>query len=66
MKSMATTAQSDRQQHLGQFLTPVPVAGFMASLFGETPHELRLLDAGAGAGILSSTDVSWLCRDNQG
>jgi len=42
------------RHELGQFLTPGPVAEFMASLFACHPRELRLLDAGAGAGILSA------------
>lgn len=43
----------ERQQHLGQFLTPEPIAHFMASLFDELPATLRLLDPGAGAGALT-------------
>jgi adenine-specific DNA-methyltransferase len=39
---------------LGQFMTPAPVARFMASLFPtSTLQECRLLDAGAGVGALS-------------
>lgn len=43
-----------RKSALGQFMTPAPVARFMASLF--PPSDLRtcsLLDAGAGVGALS-------------
>lgn len=44
----------DRRHVLGQFLTPNPVADFMASLF-ETPwRELNLLDVGTGGGALSA------------
>lgn len=42
---------------LGQFLTPLPVAAFMASLFGKVHKELHLLDAGAGTGMLSAATV---------
>jgi adenine-specific DNA-methyltransferase len=39
---------------LGQFMTPAPVARFMASLFPPTTLQTcRLLDAGAGVGVLS-------------
>lgn len=38
---------------MGQFLTPAPIAEFMASLFSVTSAPLRLLDAGAGYGALS-------------
>ena len=46
---------------IGQFLTPVAIARFMASLF--TPNRLdhvRILDAGAGAGVLFSAYVERL------
>ncbi len=51
-----------RQGELGQFLTPAPVANFMASLFGPLPKVVRLLDAGAGAGALTAAFVSRLCH----
>lgn len=41
----------------GQFLTPLPVAAFMASLFSKPRKELRLIDAGAGAGMLSAAAI---------
>jgi len=41
-----------RRSALGQFMTPEPVARFMASLFGDwSGNEMRLLDAGAGVGV---------------
>ena len=40
----------DKQHVLGQFLTPNPVAEFVASLFEIHRSEMHLLDAGAGAG----------------
>ncbi len=55
-----------RQEELGQFLTPAPVADFMASLFGPLPGVVRLLDAGAGAGALTSAFVARLCSENHG
>ena len=38
---------------MGQFMTPAPVASFMASLFTPTATPIRLLDPGAGLGALS-------------
>lgn len=38
---------------LGQFLTPAPIATFMASLFRPLSKDIRLLDPGAGIGSLS-------------
>lgn len=46
----ASADDLDRRHELGQFLTPHPVAEFMASLFEVHRGEVRLLDAGAGAG----------------
>jgi hypothetical protein len=53
----------DKQHELGQFLTPNPVAEFMASLFEIHRSEVHLLDAGAGAGALSAALVGRLCRE---
>jgi adenine-specific DNA-methyltransferase len=46
-----TTSRADRSA-LGQFLTPAPIARFMASLFERTPRIVRILDPGAGTGSL--------------
>jgi adenine-specific DNA-methyltransferase len=53
-----------RKQELGQFLTPEVIAYFMASLFERRPTEIRLLDAGAGAGALISAFVKRVCSDS--
>jgi adenine-specific DNA-methyltransferase len=55
-----------RQGELGQFLTPAPVADFMASLFGPLSKSVRLLDAGAGAGALTAAFISHLCEKKSG
>jgi adenine-specific DNA-methyltransferase len=61
--NVVTTASAARQRQgeLGQFLTPSPVADFMASLFGPLPQVVRLLDAGAGAGALTDALVARVC-----
>lgn len=51
-----TTSRADRSQ-IGQFLTPVSIGKFMASLFEDCPQRVRLLDPGAGAGVLFATCV---------
>src|SRR5580704_5949095 len=66
MSSAATSAARKRQGDLGQFLTPAPVASFMASLFGPLPNVVRLLDAGAGAGALTEAFVARLCEKKDG
>lgn len=42
---------------LGQYLTPLPVATFMASLFGDPRGDAVLLDPGAGTGTLTAAFV---------
>jgi adenine-specific DNA-methyltransferase len=44
----------EKKSELGQFLTPYPIAAFMASLFPTAEsNEISLLDPGAGIGSLS-------------
>jgi adenine-specific DNA-methyltransferase len=43
---------------LGQYLTPLPVASFMASLFGDAlKSDIVLLDPGAGTGTLTASFI---------
>jgi len=50
----------ERRSELGQFLTPIALAEFMASMFGELGgRDVRLLEAGAGVGSL----VAALCAE---
>lgn len=42
------------QKAIGQFFTPAPVARHMASMLVSLPDEVRLLDPGAGAGMLTA------------
>ena len=46
--------ESKKRGALGQYLTPLPVANFMASLFSYMPEDIVLLDPGAGTGILTA------------
>lgn len=46
-----------RQAAMGQFLTPAPLARFMASMFRPRGGAIRLLDAGAGVGSLTAAFV---------
>ena len=66
MKIAAIGNPRSRQEELGQFLTAVPVADFMASMFGPLPNTVRLLDAGAGAGSLTAAFVSRCCEKRDG
>lgn len=61
---MASVPKLERKKY-GQFFTNVAVAKFMASLFDFdlSKTELRLLDAGAGTGILSTAVIDRLMQD---
>ena len=50
-----------RRSSLGQYMTPAPIARFMASLFEKMSGEIRLLDPGAGVGSLTAAAVERLC-----
>lgn len=60
---VAESPKLDRQRRskLGQFMTPETVASFMARQFTELPDETRLLDAGAGMGVLTAAVVARAC-----
>lgn len=47
---------------MGQFLTPAPVAMFMARMIECKKPVVRLLDPGAGLGSLSAAFVAEMCR----
>ncbi len=51
--SISRTLDSARRAELGQYLTPMPIAEFMAGMFENVGSEIRLMDAGAGVGSLS-------------
>ncbi|HWU91558.1 MAG TPA: Eco57I restriction-modification methylase domain-containing protein [Kofleriaceae bacterium] len=54
-REVAAATPRDRKRALGQFMTPEPVARFMASMFRRArPGPLSLLDAGAGFGALAA------------
>lgn len=64
-QSLLSIARKHKAE-LGQFLTPTPVADFMASLFEPLPEVVRFLDAGAGTGALTEAFVSRLCKRSDG
>ena len=48
------------RSEIGQFLTPVAIAQFMSSMFESGPQQVRILDPGAGAGVLFAMCVETL------
>lgn len=59
--AISARLDSRRRAELGQYFTPAPVARFMASLFVARTGTIRILDAGAGVGVLSAALVGELC-----
>jgi len=53
------TSRADRSE-IGQFLTPVAIARFMSSMFETGPQRVRILDPGAGTGVLFAACVETL------
>ena len=45
---------------IGQFLTPAVIAHFMSSMFEPTKGDIRVLDPGAGAGVLFAAFIETL------
>ena len=50
-----------RRIELGQFLTPTPIATFMASICEAKRKSIRILDAGVGVGSLTAAVVADVC-----
>jgi adenine-specific DNA-methyltransferase len=63
-RRIAISARLDpeRRSRLGQFFTPAATSRLMASMFTVLPPMLRLLDAGAGIGLLTAAFVEEICR----
>jgi len=55
---VSPTLDPKRRVKLGQFMTPGSIASFMAGMFDVLPADIRLLDAGAGMGMLTAAYVA--------
>ncbi|TSA48050.1 MAG: SAM-dependent methyltransferase [Deltaproteobacteria bacterium] len=65
-RTVNSRTQRAERSDIGQFLTPATIARFMASLF--SPNRLdhvRILDAGAGAGVLFSAYLETLASEGR-
>lgn len=58
------TSERSERSGKGQFLTPTAIAQFMAGLFEQNCQNVRILDAGAGAGVLFSSCIQALISGN--
>lgn len=54
-----------RRTDLGQYMTPAPIARFMASLFTDISGDIRVLDPGAGVGSLTAALVERICNSSE-
>jgi hypothetical protein len=59
---VSQTLNTKRKTELGQFLTPVPIAKFMAGMIAVRTTPVTMLDPGAGIGSLSAAFLQgdWL------
>ncbi len=59
-KSFNGAASRVERSEIGQFLTPVAIARFMSSMYEPGPRKVRILDPGAGIGVLFASFVESL------
>lgn len=62
-KTASKQLDQDKRSDMGQYMTPSPVADFMAGMFKNWPEEVRLLDPGAGIGSLSEAFANKFVKD---
>lgn len=60
-REMREKSVTEHRAQLGQFLSPLPIAKFMATLFPAITADVRLLDPGAGIGSLTAAFVEDAC-----
>ncbi|MBR0318497.1 MAG: N-6 DNA methylase [Spirochaetia bacterium] len=61
--SHAFTTSVSHKEKYGQYFTPYPIARFMSSLFPVTDKKIKLLDPGAGIGILSCSFMERIIKE---
>jgi len=59
-RSINGSSCRQKRSEIGQFLTPASIARFMASLLSYKGENIRILDPGAGAGVLFAACVDTL------
>lgn len=65
-KEATRKLDQNRRSDLGQYMTPVSIASFMASLFKKVSSKpIHLLDAGAGVGSLSAAFLERLTKKSK-
>ncbi|MBI4838871.1 MAG: N-6 DNA methylase, partial [Nitrospirae bacterium] len=64
-KSLNGSTCRHKRSMIGQFFTPAMIARYMASLFEKEKADVRILDSGAGAGVLFAAYVETLAFRKQ-
>lgn len=64
-KSLNGSTSRRERSKIGQFLTPAKIARYMASLFEQELREVRIIDTGAGAGVLFATLIETMIAKKQ-
>ncbi len=64
-KSLNGTTSRRERSKIGQFFTPALIARYMASLFQNAGPEVRILDPGAGAGVLFASMIETFVAKRQ-
>ncbi len=57
---LSSQLNRDQRSQWGQFFTPIPIARFLADKFNNLSGDIKLLDPGAGIGILTAAFVERL------
>lgn len=61
-KEASARLDPQRRAQMGQFMTPSPIATFMAEMFYCRKSTIRILDPGAGVGSLCAALVTTVCQ----
>lgn len=64
-KSLNGSTCRSKRSIIGQFFTPAKIARYMASLFEKKNTDVRILEPGAGAGVLFATYIEKLASQKQ-
>ncbi len=64
-KSLNGATSRHERSKIGQFFTPAKIARYMASLFQQAVHDVRILDPGSGAGVLFASLIEILVSKKQ-
>ncbi|WP_048750053.1 SAM-dependent DNA methyltransferase [Paenibacillus sp. P22] len=61
-REVGATKDRALKSELGQFFTSSIVASFMAKMFDNNESHVKILDPGAGVGILTAAYIERLCK----